>query len=202
MGQTKTNQKIEEIHRAIAHLFATKGFHATSMRAIAQELDMQPSSLYHYFSSKEEMLFTLMNNAMDEALEKLQKVCETDFPPEQKLRDMLGFYARFFAGDQEREILLVNEIDSLQDKYRKILIEKQRSYIHLLRSILEELAGHDLMKKIDPTVATFAFFGMVHYTIRWYQKDGPVNIATLSDNFVEIFTKGILKSPESVIDSH
>ncbi len=193
MHQAKTNRKIKGIHQTIAHLFAHKGYHATSMRAIAQELNMQPSSLYHYFNGKEEMLFTLMNNAMDEALETLKTVCETDSPPEQKLRDMLDFYTRFFAGDQDREILLVNEIDSLTEDYRNILISKQRSYIHLLRSIFEQLKGHDLMKDIDPTVATFAFFGMVHYTIKWYRKDGPVSISDLSNTFVEIFTRGVLK---------
>ena len=193
MDQDRTKQKIEEIHRTIAHLFARKGFHATSMRAIAQALEMQPASLYHYFKSKEEMLFVLMNESMDEALEKLKTVCETDSAPEIKLRDMLGFYARFFAGDQEREILLVNEIDSLGEEYRKILLEKQRRYVHLIRSIFEELAKADLLKEIDPTVATFAFFGMVHYTIRWYNEEGSVDVGTLSDNFVEIFTRGILK---------
>ncbi len=193
MNQTKTNEKIKEIHRTIAHLFARKGFHATSMRAIAQALQMQPASLYHYFKSKEEMLFVLMNESMDEALKKLKAVCEADCAPEQKLKDMLGFYARFFAGNQEREILLVNEIDSLGERYREILIEKQRRYIHLIRSIFEELAAGGLLKEIDPTVATFAFFGMVHYTIRWYDEKGPVDISTLSNNFVEIFTRGILK---------
>ncbi|MCG6877562.1 MAG: TetR/AcrR family transcriptional regulator [Deltaproteobacteria bacterium] len=193
MNQSRTKQKIEEIHRTIAHLFARKGFHATSMRAIAQALEMQPASLYHYFKSKEEMLFVLMNESMDEAMEKLKKVCNTDSPPEQKLKDMLGFYARFFAGDQEREILLVNEIESLGDAYRKILTDKQRRYIHLIRSVFQELAEADLLKEVDSTVATFAFFGMVHYTIRWYDEEGPVDVTTLSDNFVEIFTRGILK---------
>lgn len=193
MNQNRPNQKIKEIHRTVAHLFARKGFHATSMRAIAQALDMQPASLYHYFKSKEEMLFVLMNESMDAAMEKLKEVCNTDSPPEQKLKEMLGFYARFFAGDQEREILLVNEVDSLGEAYREILMEKQRRYVHLIRSIFEELAEADLLKEVDPTVATFAFFGMVHYTIRWYDEEGPVDVTTLSDNFVEIFTRGILK---------
>ncbi len=193
MSETEPTGKKKEIHDAIAHLFARKGYHSTSMRAIAQKLGMQPSSLYHYFAGKEEMLFTLMNDSMDEALEKLRKVCVMETTPVQKLRDMLRFYTEFFAGDQDREILLVNEMDSLSDNYKNILIAKQRSYVHLLRSVLKELADQGLMKNIDPTVATFAFFGMVHYTIKWYRKDGPVKIDELADMFVEIFSKGILK---------
>lgn len=154
---------------------------------------MQPASLYHYFKGKEEMLFVLMNESMDAAMAKLKEVCNTDSPPERKLEEMLGFYARFFAGDQEREILLVNEIDSLGEPYRKILMDKQRRYVHLIRSVFQELADAHLLKEIDPTVATFAFFGMVHYTTRWYDENGPVDVGTLSDNFVEIFTRGILK---------
>ncbi len=72
MNRTKINRKIEEIQRTIAHLFAHKGYHATSARDNARELEMQPASLYHYFSGKEEMLFVRMNASMDEALEELR----------------------------------------------------------------------------------------------------------------------------------
>ena len=70
---------------------------------------------------------------------------------------------------------------------------KQRRYVQLIKSILEELAAQGKIKQIDPAIATFAFFGMVHYTIKWYHKDGPVSLEQLANAFVEIFTKGVLK---------
>ncbi|MBW1768927.1 MAG: TetR/AcrR family transcriptional regulator, partial [Deltaproteobacteria bacterium] len=118
---------------------------------------------------------------------------DADISPEEKLTRVLGYYTRYFAGEQEREILLVNEMGSLNGDPRRILLEKQRRYVHLIRTILDELADQGKMKKIHTTVALFAFFGMVHYTIKWYHKDGPVSLDELAGSFLEIFTRGILE---------
>ena len=134
-----------------------------------------------------------MNDAMDDALATLEEICASDFSPEEKLRRVLRFYTRYFAGDQEGLILLVNEMHGLGKNYHEILIEKQRRYVTLIESILSELSSRDKMKEIPHAVAAFAFFGMVHYTIKWYRPDGPVGVDELSNLFVEIFTGGILE---------
>ncbi len=193
MSRPKSKRKTAHIYRVVAHLFAHRGYHSTSMREIARELGMNQSSLYHYFASKEDVLFTLMSDAMDDVLAILEQISATDLSPEGKLREVLAFYTKYYAGDQERLTLLVNEMNSLNEEYRSSLVEKQRRYVHLIESILSELAGQDKMKQIHPAVATFAFFGMVHYTIKWYHKDGPVSLDKLAELFVEIFTNGILR---------
>ena len=176
----------------VAELFARKGYHSTSMREIARELGMSQSSLYYYFKSKEDILFALMNGAMDEALTTLERICAADLPPADKLEQVLDFYARYYTGNQERETLLVHEMNSLGPVYREVLIGKQRRYVRLITSMLGEVADTGAMKSIHPTVATFAFFGMVHYTVKWYHRDGPVDVDELASIFVEIFTRGIL----------
>jgi len=191
MPKPKSLEKSQEIDSVIARLFAFKGYHSTSMREIAAELGMNQSSLYHYFKSKEEILFRLMNDAIDNVLAILKKICAADLPPEEKLKKVLGFYCRYYAGDQERLILLVNEMNSLDKKHRHILVDKQRQYVHIIKSILKELVAQDKLKKIHPSVAVFAFFGMVHYTIKWYREEGPVGLDELADSFSEILTKGI-----------
>ena len=193
MSKPKNTQKSDEIYGVVARLFAHKGYHSTSMREIARELGMNQSSLYHYFKSKEDVLYKLMNDAMDDALATLEKICAADLSPEDKLKRVLGFYTRYYAGDQERLILLVNEKNSLSHAYSHKLIQKERQYVHLFKEIFEELAGYDKIKEIPPSVATFAFLGMVHYTINWYNKKGPVGLDELAGIFVEIFSKGVLK---------
>jgi TetR/AcrR family transcriptional regulator, cholesterol catabolism regulator len=193
MARPRNFERAEQIKDIVARLFADKGYHATSMRDVGNEIGMSKSSMYNYFKSKEEILFHLMNDAMDEALETLQAICRADHTPEEKLNAVLDFYARYYAGDQERLTLLVNELQSLSEHHQQIIKKKDIDYVRLLRSILDELTKAGRMKAIHPTVASFAFFGMVHYTIKWYNKDGPVSPAELARFFVEIFTKGILK---------
>ena len=193
MSKPKSLQKRENIQSVVAHLFAQNGYHSTSMRAIARELGMNQSSLYHYFKSKENILFKLMNDAVDDALATLNEICAADLSPQDKLNEVLGFYTRYYAGDQDRLIILINEINSLSESNRRILVNKQRQYVNLLRSIINELAGDPKIKEVDPTVATFAFFGMVHYTVKWYRKEGAIELDELANSFSEILTRGILR---------
>ena len=193
MARPKSPKKSKEIHGVVARLFAQRGYHHTSLREIARELGMNQSSLYHYFTSKEDVLFRLMNDAMDHVLVELEEICASDLSAEDKLKRVLHSYIRSYAGDQDRLILLVNEMNSLRETNRLILVDKQRQYVRLIKSILKKLVDEDKIREIDSSVATFAFFGMVHYTIKWYHEDGPITLDELADLFVEIFTKGILK---------
>ncbi|EFK07169.1 transcriptional regulator, TetR family [delta proteobacterium NaphS2] len=188
---TKKGEKIKEIHGVVTRLFARKGYHNTSMREIARRLGMNQSSLYHYFAGKEDILYALINDAMDDALATLEKICGSNLPPHGKLNEVLSFYTNYYAGDQDRLRLLVNEQGNLGEEYRRILIGKERRYVRLIKSILKDLADEGRMKTIPPSVAAFAFFGMVHYTIKWYDKNGPVKSGELADYFLEIFTEGI-----------
>jgi len=188
---TKKGNKITEIQWVVTRLFAQKGYHNTSMREIARDLEMNQASLYHYFDSKEDLLYTLITDAMDEALDTLEQICQSDLSPNGKLNEVLSFYTSYYAGDQDRLRLLVNEQDNLGEEYRQVVIEKERRYVGLIQSILKALADEGKMKPIPPSVATFAFFGMVHYTIKWYDRSGPVKSGELADYFLEIFTKGI-----------
>ncbi|MFO7987402.1 MAG: TetR/AcrR family transcriptional regulator [Desulfatiglandaceae bacterium] len=193
MARRKYGDKLQEIEKTAAYLFAQKGYPSTTMREIARDLGMNQASLYYYFKSKEDILFKLVNDAMDNALERLEAICASLTPPEEKLDEAFHYYTRYYAGDQVREVLLLNEMKHLGADYRQGLIEKERRYVHLMRSILMELDAEGRMKDIHPTVAIFAFFGMVHFTVRWYHKDGPVGLEDLAATFVEIFTRGVLR---------
>lgn len=195
MAQPK-DIKANQIRRVITRLFARDGYHGTSMRAIARELGMHPSSLYHYFNSKEEMLFKLLDATMDEALEVLEEICARRIPATEKLTQVLGFYVRYYAGDQARLHLLLSERHVLSPRSQRILITKERRYVGLFRQIFEELAAEGRTKAIPPSVATFAFLGMVHYTVKWYRRNGPVGLDRLAEFFVEIFTRGILRQAD------
>ncbi len=188
---TRKVDKRTEIHGVATRLFAQKGYHNTSMREIARQLGMNQASLYHYFDSKEDILYALLNDAMDEALDTLEEICGSDLSPHGKLTQVLSFYTDYYAGDQDRLRLLVNEQGNLGDEYRKVLVQKERRYVVLIKSILKALSDEGRMKPIPPSVAAFAFFGMVHYTIKWYDRDGPVKSGELADYFLDIFTKGI-----------
>jgi len=197
MTHQKKEEKANRIKKVVAGLFARKGFNGASMRGIAKELGMTQSSLYHYFKNKEEILFILMNDAMDEALSTIEKILARNLSSKEKLKQVLKFYTEYYAGAPDNLFLLVNEMQSLNKEHFNTIREKQWQYINSIRSVLTALQRENAMKSIDLTASTFAFFGMVHYTIKWYHEDGPIEPRELANQFVEIFTGGILKQHDT-----
>ena len=193
MAKLRKSERSEEIERVIAYLFARKGYHSTTMRDIARELGMHQSSLYHYFKSKEAVLFKIMNDCMETGLKGLDEIYGADYPLDEKLKNIFSFYIQHFAQERERHILLDTEMNSLNKRHRRILIDKQRRYTEIIRSIIIDLINEKKVKNIHPTIATFAFFGMFNYTSKWYRSEGTIRPAKLADMLIEIITEGLFK---------
>ncbi len=183
--------KQEQLFNTAAALFAEKGYHGTSINDLAQAMGLQKGSLYHYFKSKEELLFRLLDEYISAALIEIEKICVLDIGAVEKLRQFMLFYSSFYAGDRDRLVLLINDIDKLGDIYRFQVVEKERHYTRALTGIFSQLQAAGVMKPMPPAVAAFAFFGMVHYTCKWFQQDGEVTAEALGEMFLEIFTKGV-----------
>ncbi|MFN3533804.1 MAG: TetR/AcrR family transcriptional regulator [Desulfatiglandales bacterium] len=194
MSRKKNLERARYIEGVIAGLFARKGYKAVSMREIARTLDVRPSTLYHYFKSKEDVLFRIMETAMEESLRGLRSLRQSDLPPKNKLIQMLEYYASYYLEHSDRLTLLVNEISSLSPAMRGRLIEKEKEFVNLFRSLLERLCEEGEVLNIHPTSAIFSFFGMIHYTVKWYNPDGPISPESLSKEIVRIFTQGIFSS--------
>ena len=179
------------ILKTAERLFASKGFKGTSLNDIAEEVGLRKATIYHYFKSKEEILFKIMNDEMDRAFSNLEKIKISEIPKQDKFREILKFYIKYYVGHQEGLILLVNEQDNLTVEHKEILVEKQRKYVRFFYNVLSELKSGNIIKDIPFPVITFAFFGMVHYTVNWYNGKGDITVDELTDFFIDILTKGI-----------
>jgi AcrR family transcriptional regulator len=192
---SKGEKREREIYDTAARLFARRGYSRTSIRDLSEALGLQKSSLYHYFESKEDLLHRLLDQFMEQALQRIDELCAQPLPPQEKLAAFMRFYTRVYAGDRDRLSLLVNEQDCLGEERRRAMVAKQRRYVDAIQGILAEMQQAGLMRDIPLQVAVFAFFGMVHYTPKWYRRQGPVSPERLGELFQDIFCHGVLKPP-------
>jgi TetR/AcrR family transcriptional regulator, cholesterol catabolism regulator len=193
MAGLKFIKKKKEVNEVIRDTFAEKGFHATSMRDIAEKLNMNKASLYYYIKSKERALYTIIDEEMDEALSSIENLMNQGISPEERLSQILEYYTRRFVTDKNRLILLINEFGALDDKHQQSLIKKQRKLLSMFVSIIEELKANGKLKDLHTMVVIFSFFGMAHYTVKWFDRGGSVTIDDLAMMFKEILTKGIFR---------
>src|SRR5215467_12308837 len=97
----------QEILRAAARLFQQRGYDATSMNDVAAELKLSKGGLYHHFQSKDEILFEIMNHAMDLTQERVINPVRTIANPEERLRTLIRLHIEVVLSPRDREITVM-----------------------------------------------------------------------------------------------
>jgi AcrR family transcriptional regulator len=184
----------EKILKAATELFASKGFDGASVRNIAVKAGLSVPGMFHYFSSKEEILYEIMTNFMDDAYKKIMGIYNADNDPIEKLSEICKFYVEQYAGHKHQLTILISERKSLIREHQKICIMKERDYVKALKNLFKDLAKRKLLRSIDHSILAFIFFGMVHWTYRWYnpKAKGGIGPNELGIIFSEVFLRGIL----------
>jgi AcrR family transcriptional regulator len=170
----------ESIRNAGVNLIYVHGFEAMSMRQLASEVGIQPSSLYNYFPNKQDLLFGIMRDYMTELLERAEAglAPETEAPAA-RLRRFVDFHVRHHIA-RNRQIRIVNlELRSLDEQNRAEVIALRDAYEKRLDSIL--LAGQRSgdFKVQDVRVTTFAIIAMLTGIAAWWREQGRLSVDEL-----------------------
>lgn len=174
-----------------AQIISQKGFHAASMQDIAEAVNLQKSSLYHHVSSKQEILFDLLEQALDLLTERVQEVFRQPLPVEEKLRQGMRAYLLTLAEHADLAVVLLLEYRSLDAEYRSRHIPRRDHFEQLWRDLLWEGVSSGAFRRVDPALSARAFLGIMNWTITWYRPEGPLSIETISDQFATLLLDGL-----------
>ncbi len=181
-----------DIIQSAAQIFRKKGFHATSMQDIANAVKLQKASIYHHVESKQEILFTILENALDLLIGDMRAVVDSDLEPKEKLRLAMQVYVGRLTGDADLATVLLLEYRSLEKKFRTRHAVRRDRYEALWRKIIEEGVDQGVFRPVDIPIATFAIVGVQNWMITWYREGGRLSPLELSDNFSDLFLSGLL----------
>jgi AcrR family transcriptional regulator len=181
----------EEIIRSAAQIFREKGYHATSMRDIAEAVQLQKASLYHHISSKQELLLAILDQALDVLIEDVQPVVESDRAPAEKLRSAMSNYIERVTTNADLAAVLLLEHRNLDPELREAHIERRDRFEALWREIIHEGIQSGDFRPMDEAVVAFALLGVQNWLITWYREGGRLDPTQLADQFASLFLGGM-----------
>ena len=174
-----------------AALFADRGFLGASIADLAQACDTSKSLIYHYYDSKEDILFDVMHSHVRALLDAAEEIATREIAPAAKLRELTLAFVHLYVGEAARQRVLLNELQRLPKEQRAIVIGIQRRLIAIVEEILAalrpELAAHPAMKA--PTA--MLWFGMINWMHTWLDPAGPVPPSRIAELAADVFLKGI-----------
>lgn len=178
MGRTQAADyaaKREAIIEAAADLFAERGFKGASLAELAARCGMSKSLIYHYYPSKEAILYAVMRGHMDDLLAAIGSREIKAFA-----RDLL----RRYAGAAARQKVLLYEIDHLSAAEHADIVARERKLIaHAEELIAGAVSGGD-RRRLRARV--MLFFGMLNWTHTWFRPSGAMSRDELAELAAEI----------------
>jgi AcrR family transcriptional regulator len=195
MAQTaEARRKLREICRVAARVFYEKGYDGASMQDIAEAVGLTKAGLYHHVSSKDMLLFEIMNYGMDILDEAVLAKVKDIQDPREKLRQTILGHIDLVVRARDMEItVILHENRSLKGNMRKRINARKRAYIEYLEDLIARVQEQSGMApKISPHIAAFAVLGMINWLYQWYHLEGPVKEEEISSAYLDFFFRGLL----------
>jgi len=184
----------QEILRTAARLFQQRGYDATSMNDVAAALKLSKGGLYHHFQSKDEILFEIMNHAMQITEERVLAPVRLIPDPEERLRALIRLHIEVVLSPADREItVMLHENHPLPPALRKRINARKKEYVHFVENLIAEVQrARRSPGAVSPRAAAFAVLGMINWIYQWYKPEGDLQANTLVPQFTELVFGGIL----------
>jgi len=173
-----------------ADLFAKRGFMGASVADLAKACNTSKSLMYHYFPSKEDILYEVMSSHIDQLIDDTNEVVDQGGPADQQFGKLIHAFLRHYVGAASRQKVLLNELAHLPAAQRQTIVGKQRQVIEATQKMLVTLMPTLVEDPVRARVETMLLFGMINWTHTWYDPDGVVKI----DELAEMVLKTIGKS--------
>jgi AcrR family transcriptional regulator len=185
----------DELLELAATMFAARGMRATTVRDIADSAGILSGSLYHHFSSKEEMVDELLRGFLDWLFDRYQEIVATEPNPLERLKGL--FMASFEAIEHRHAQVVIyqDEAKHLSGQPRFSYVEERnkeqrKMWLHLLNQGIEE--GY-FRPDIDVDLVYRFIRDTTWVSVRWYQPGGPLTAEQVGRQYLAIVLGGITK---------
>ncbi|MCV7219586.1 TetR family transcriptional regulator KstR2 [Mycolicibacterium elephantis] len=195
-GQPPTRR--DELLELAATMFAERGLRATTVRDIADSAGILSGSLYHHFSSKEEMVDEVLRDFLDWLFARYQQIVDTEPNPLERLKGL--FMASFEAIEHRHAQVVIYQDEakrlSAQERFAYVEQrnqEQRKMWLDLLNQGVED--GY-FRPDIDVDLVYRFIRDTTWVSVRWYQPGGPLTAEEVGRQYLAIVLGGITREKD------
>lgn len=189
----KKSTKKEIILEKAAVMFREKGFSATSMRDLAENVGIEAASLYNHIQSKSQILQEIVFRAADDCNQHLEILTNENTTCSFKIESIIRFHVQMMMNRFEDYHVMTHEWIHLSEPHLSSFINQRRTYVQKLESIVEECIQKKEFKPIIPYVAVLTILSAVRGLEFWHRSQKKITPAELEENMVTHLISGLKK---------
>jgi AcrR family transcriptional regulator len=192
-ADSKQMKRINSIAKVSAQLFSTKGYLETSMDDIAAAARVTKGGIYHYFGSKDQILYFISSTYVDLDRAGLEKSLSDLQDASERIKSIVLHHIDHYTTHASAAKTLLHESYNLSPKYLKEVRARERWYFEIVMRVISDFLGEKSTKELA-TVLTFTLFGMMNWIYKWYDPKGAMKPIELSQLIYDLFTQGVRNS--------
>ena len=175
------------------HMFAQKGYFNSQVADIARAADVAAGTVYLYFRSKDELLTSIFERTMNEALVESQEVLEKLSDPIAQLKALAHLHLDRLGRDRDLAVVFQVELRQATKFMERYSASQLRTYLGLLRdAIANAQTAGSFRTNVNPTIAAKALFGALdEMATNWILSKRRYDLSAESDVVVDLFVNGL-----------
>jgi len=188
---SRFDRRLAKLLHHAAHIFCEKGYEGASMRDLSRAAGMSLAGLYHYFDSKEDLLYLIQKHTFETIIERLQERLKDTKGAEQRVRIFIENHVEYFLANKEAMKVLTHEDDTLKNGRGAEVRAIKREYYRICLELLEDLR-HEKGLQFSGRLAVLGLFGMINWIYTWHNPRVDLNAGELADEMSDLFLRGVL----------
>lgn len=162
------------------------------MRDLAHEVGIAKPTLYHYFSSKDEILHCIHDEFIEILLNRQQRRMDAGEPPVVLLRGAIGDILELMRTHRGHVRVFFEHHRELAPGHALATRAKRDRYESMIEQAVEQGISEGVLRGVNPRLAALGLFGMSNWAYQWYRSDGRLTPDQLADVFWDLLANGIV----------
>ncbi|MBN2739756.1 MAG: TetR family transcriptional regulator [Rhodobacteraceae bacterium] len=195
MARTRASDFEEKQHNLLldaARVFASQGMEKASMSQIALEAGVSKSLLYHYYPSKDALIFAIIQAHLEDLDYALAEANDTTLPPHEQLKALVMVVLDAYRGADDQHKVQLNAGPALSDAQKAELTKLERKIVGYFSNVLRAIHP-ELDRPERPLVmpVTMSLFGMMNWVYMWFKEGGPISREDYADVATTLILEGV-----------
>lgn len=182
----------QEIFDQATRLFAERGFAGTNFQDIADAVGLTRPALYHYVSSKDDLLARLVAETTQDAATTIDEITHRDdLDPVEKIRSITAMNVVRQGEHRERFRLIVRSEANLPETAAETHFASRRAVLRSLTTVIEEGVAAGVFRPLDPRVAALGILGMTNWVAWWFHPSRGDDLEAISRELADLAVAGL-----------
>ncbi len=190
-NKTRQTDRVGTIFQKAIDLFIERGYDNTPLSLVARETGLSKAGIYHYFESKEHLLYLIHKHDIEENLLPILEKTEAEPDPDKRLRGFIHEFINLLNSNHGSRIL-IHETKRLEPSHYQEIIKSWQRLLNVITDTIGRLQEKGKASKtLNKRFTAFSVIGMCVWTSYWFDRSRPESIDELARTFASIFMNGI-----------